>query len=68
LPDVITNSGGIIKETIVMGAPYQSFCHNTERPETITLETNELLGSNPKNIKPVLKKLLSGNRKKRRYS
>lgn len=34
---------------------------NTERPETITQETNELIGTNPKAIQPVMEKLFSGN-------
>jgi UDP-N-acetylglucosamine 2-epimerase (non-hydrolysing) len=34
--------------------------NNTERPETITTGTNELLGVNPKAIPPAMKKLFSG--------
>jgi UDP-N-acetylglucosamine 2-epimerase (non-hydrolysing) len=37
---------------------------NTERPETITIGTNELIGTNPKAIKPALEKLFSGQWKK----
>jgi UDP-N-acetylglucosamine 2-epimerase (non-hydrolysing) len=37
---------------------------NTERPETITIGTNELVGTNPKNIKPALDLLFSGKWKK----
>ena len=33
---------------------------NTERPETITLGTNELVGTNPKHIKPYLETLFEG--------
>jgi UDP-N-acetylglucosamine 2-epimerase (non-hydrolysing) len=33
---------------------------NTERPETITLGTNELVGTNPESIKPYLNKLFEG--------
>jgi UDP-N-acetylglucosamine 2-epimerase (non-hydrolysing) len=33
---------------------------NTERPETCTIGTNELIGTNPKNLIPALKKLFSG--------
>ena len=58
---VITDSGGITEETTVMGIPCLTLRDNTERPETITLGTNELVGTNPKNIKPALLKLFSGN-------
>jgi len=34
---------------------------NTERPETITHGTNELLGTDPKAIPPAMEKLFSGN-------
>jgi UDP-N-acetylglucosamine 2-epimerase (non-hydrolysing) len=37
---------------------------NTERPETISQGTNELLGTDPKNIPPALKRLFSDNWKK----
>ena len=33
---------------------------NTERPETITIGTNELVGTNPDNIKPFMERLHSG--------
>jgi UDP-N-acetylglucosamine 2-epimerase (non-hydrolysing) len=37
---------------------------NTERPETISIGTNELLGTNPKAIQPAMNKLFEGNWKK----
>jgi UDP-N-acetylglucosamine 2-epimerase (non-hydrolysing) len=58
---VITDSGGITEETTVMGIPCITLRDNTERPETVTLGTNELIGTNPKAIKPALDKLFSGN-------
>lgn len=61
---VITDSGGITEETTVMGIPCMTLRDNTERPETITIGTNELLGTNPKVIKPAMEKLLSGQWKK----
>lgn len=61
---VITDSGGITEETTVMGIPCMTLRENTERPETIALGTNELLGVNPKAIKPALDKLFSENWKK----
>ncbi|NMC99164.1 MAG: UDP-N-acetyl glucosamine 2-epimerase, partial [Bacteroidales bacterium] len=38
--------------------------NNTERPETILLGTNELVGTNPGAIKPALDKLFAGEWKK----
>jgi UDP-N-acetylglucosamine 2-epimerase (non-hydrolysing) len=61
---VITDSGGITEETTVMGIPCMTLRDNTERPETCTVGTNELVGTDPKNIKPALEKLMSGNWKK----
>lgn len=61
---VITDSGGITEETTVMGVPCITLRDTTERPETITMGTNELVGTNPKAIKPFLDKLVSGNWKK----
>jgi UDP-N-acetylglucosamine 2-epimerase (non-hydrolysing) len=61
---VITDSGGITEETTVMGVPCLTLRDNTERPETITLGTNELVGTKPENLKPYLEKLMSGNWKK----
>ncbi len=61
---VITDSGGITEETTVMGIPCMTLRNNTERPETIALGTNELLGTNPEAIKPALQKLFSGQWKK----
>lgn len=61
---VITDSGGITEETTVMGVPCITLRDNTERPETVTIGTNELIGTDPYAIKPVLEKLFSGNWKK----
>lgn len=61
---VITDSGGITEETTVMGIPCMTLRDNTERPETITIGTNELLGTNPQAIRPAMNKLLTGNWKK----
>ncbi|WP_339923465.1 UDP-N-acetylglucosamine 2-epimerase (non-hydrolyzing) [uncultured Cyclobacterium sp.] len=61
---VVTDSGGITEETTVMGVPCMTLRDNTERPETITEGTNELLGTDPKAIKPAMEKLFSGNWKK----
>jgi UDP-N-acetylglucosamine 2-epimerase (non-hydrolysing) len=61
---VITDSGGITEETTVMLVPCITLRDNTERPETVTIGTNELIGTDPMEIKPTLEKLFSGNWKK----
>ena len=61
---VVTDSGGITEETTVMGVPCLTLRDNTERPETITVGTNELIGTDPKNIAPAMKTLFSGEWKK----
>ena len=58
---VLTDSGGITEETTVMNVPCITLRDNTEPPETIEQGTNELIGTNPKKIKPALEKLLAGN-------
>mgnify|MGYP006292794133 FL=1 len=58
---VITDSGGITEETTVMGIPCMTLRNNTERPETISIGTNELIGTNPKAIQPAMEKLFAGN-------
>ena len=61
---VVTDSGGITEETTVMGVPCITLRDNTERPETCTVGTNELIGTDPAAIKPALDKLFAGEWKK----
>lgn len=61
---VITDSGGITEETTVMGIPCITLRDNTERPETVETGTNELIGTNPAAIKPMMDKLFKGQWKK----
>ena len=63
---VITDSGGITEETTVMGIPCMTLRDNTERPETITQGTNELIGTKPEKLIPALKRLFDGRWKKGR--
>lgn len=57
---VITDSGGITEETSVMNVPCITLRDNTERAETIHLGTNELVGTDPKKLKPYLEKIMNG--------
>lgn len=44
---VLTDSGGIQEETTVLGIPCLTLRENTERPITITMGTNRLVGTDP---------------------
>ncbi|WP_338734101.1 non-hydrolyzing UDP-N-acetylglucosamine 2-epimerase [Mangrovimonas cancribranchiae] len=57
---VITDSGGITEEASVMNVPCMTLRDNTERPETISLGTNVLVGTAPNAIQPHLETLFAG--------
>jgi UDP-N-acetylglucosamine 2-epimerase (non-hydrolysing) len=61
---VITDSGGITEETTVMGVPCMTLRDTTERPETVTIGTNEILGTDPAALDGALERLFSGRWKK----
>ena len=61
---VITDSGGITEETTVLGVPCITLRDTTERPETVTVGTNELIGTDPAALGPALDKLFAGRWKK----
>jgi UDP-N-acetylglucosamine 2-epimerase (non-hydrolysing) len=47
---VLTDSGGIQEETTILGTPCLSLRENTERPVTLEMGTNRLVGSDPAKI------------------
>jgi UDP-N-acetylglucosamine 2-epimerase (non-hydrolysing) len=61
---VITDSGGVTEETTVLGVPCVTLRDTTERPETVTVGTNELIGTDPAALKPTLDRLFAGQWKK----
>jgi UDP-N-acetylglucosamine 2-epimerase (non-hydrolysing) len=61
---VITDSGGIQEETTYMGIPCLTLRHNTERPITVTVGTNILVGNDRARLITELGKILKGNSKK----
>jgi UDP-N-acetylglucosamine 2-epimerase (non-hydrolysing) len=61
---VITDSGGITEETTVLGVPCMTLRDNTERPETVELGSNELVGADPNKLIPYLEKLFDNRWKK----
>jgi UDP-N-acetylglucosamine 2-epimerase (non-hydrolysing) len=50
---VITDSGGVPEETTVLGVPCFTLRNNTERPVTVTLGTNTVLGQDPEALETV---------------
>lgn len=63
---VVTDSGGITEETTVMGVPCITLRNTTERPETVTVGTNEIVGTDPARIAEALGRILDGRWKKGR--
>lgn len=58
---VITDSGGVQEETTVMGVPCITLRDNTERPETVDIGTNELIGTDMKKLEWAIEHILSGS-------
>ena len=61
---VITDSGGITEETTVLGVPCLTLRTSTERPETVEIGTNEILGTDPRALSPAFDRLFAGAWKK----
>ncbi|MFT4805295.1 MAG: UDP-N-acetylglucosamine 2-epimerase (non-hydrolyzing), partial [Psychroserpens sp.] len=61
-----TDSGGVTEETTVMGIPCLTLRDNTERPETVELGTNCLVGTSPSKLSIALNDIIQGNWKKGR--
>ena len=55
---VLTDSGGLQEETTVLGIPCLTLRLNTERPVTIELGTNVLVGTDPEKIREAAYKIL----------
>ena len=61
---VITDSGGIQEETTYLGVPCLTLRENTERPVTVSLGTNVLVGRDPDKLRSELSRILAGQAKK----
>ncbi len=61
---VLTDSGGIQEETTFLGVPCITLRDNTERPITVSLGTNYLVGTNPDGIIRIVGEILEGKGKK----
>jgi UDP-N-acetylglucosamine 2-epimerase (non-hydrolysing) len=60
---VITDSGGISEETTVLGIPCFTMRTTTERPETIDIGTNNLVGISIENLTLEFTKFLQNSNK-----
>lgn len=61
---VLTDSGGLQEETTALDVPCVTIRENTERPSTVEIGTNYLVGTHPKAILSAAREILSGNGKK----
>jgi UDP-N-acetylglucosamine 2-epimerase (non-hydrolysing) len=62
---VITDSGGIQEETTYLGIPCLTVRENTERPITVSMGTNVLVGRDRDKLRSELSRALVGDPKKR---
>ena len=61
---VLTDSGGIQEETTYLGVPCLTLRENTERPITVWVGTNVMIGGDFDLLKQEIAKVVSGNAKK----
>ncbi|MDR4480322.1 MAG: UDP-N-acetylglucosamine 2-epimerase [Nitrospira sp.] len=63
----MTDSGSITEETTVLGVPCLTLRDNTERRETVTIGTTELIGTDPRKLPPAQARLIAWQLKKARF-
>ena len=61
---IITDSGGIQEESTYLGVQCITVRNNTERPSTVELGTNQLIGTDLKKVEKSAMEILSGKIKK----
>jgi len=61
---IITDSGGIQEESTFLGIQCITVRNNTERPVTVTVGTNQLIGTDLKKVEEAALKVLNGEIKK----
>jgi UDP-N-acetylglucosamine 2-epimerase (non-hydrolysing) len=61
---VITDSGGIQEETTYLGVQCLTVRDNTERPVTVEIGTNQLIGTNLEAVRNAAFRVINGERKK----
>ncbi len=60
---VLTDSGGVQEETTALGVPCLTLRENTERPVTVSIGTNTLVGTNEEKIVQEGRRVLGGEKK-----
>ena len=61
---VLTDSGGLQEETTILGIPCLTIRENTERPVTVSVGTNTLVGADPQRIVQETRLILQGKGRK----
>jgi len=61
---IITDSGGVQEESTYLGVPCLTLRENTERPITVSLGTNTLVGQDKKKLSAELSNIVAGKLKK----
>jgi UDP-N-acetylglucosamine 2-epimerase (non-hydrolysing) len=61
---VVTDSGGVQEETTYLGVPCLTVRENTDRPVTVRLGTNTVVGSDPARLSSLVSDVLGGRGKR----
>ena len=61
---VVTDSGGVQEETTYLGVPCLTVRENTDRPVTVRLGTNTVVGSDPARLSGLVSDVLGGRGKR----
>jgi len=57
---ILTDSGGVQKESCILGVPCVTLRDNTERPETVEVGANVLAGTKPERILECAREMIDG--------
>jgi UDP-N-acetylglucosamine 2-epimerase (non-hydrolysing) len=58
----LTDSGGVQEETTLLGVPCLTLRANTERPVTVTVGTNRVIGNQPQRVVAEVGRIVMGDR------